>query len=181
MSLGAILEPLVVVGLLSGGTLVNRDTTYHLATGYSPLWQRNSRRSSSRRRKPSPGPTRDLEYGKPPADGDVLGLGAWTWSSNSSTSSIDDLDDDHDSTYRTRKLRFFGWERTVRSPNTEIYSDRLLSRVLRRFPFLVETWYWALIYWVSAKQESNCPFACKVNTNEPMHTRSINWVVHLRL
>ena len=29
-------------------------------------------------------------------------------------------------------------------------SGRLLSRLLRRFPFLVEAWYWALIYWVRA-------------------------------
>ncbi|KAK1764168.1 integral membrane protein [Phialemonium atrogriseum] len=150
MSLGAILEPLVVVSLLAGGALVNRNTSYNLATGASPVWQQTGRRSSSsRRRVDNPASPRDLETGKSPAEGDVLGLGAWTWSSNSSTSSLTDLtDDDQDPTTRLRTLRFFGWKRTVRTPNTEVFRDRLLSRVLRRFPFLVETWYWALIYWV---------------------------------
>jgi hypothetical protein len=41
-----------------------------------------------------------------------------------------------------------GWRREVASPNTAVFSDRLLSRLLRRLPFLVECWYWALIYWV---------------------------------
>ena len=49
---------------------------------------------------------------------------------------------------RLRKLRLFGWERDIITPNTEIHKDRFLSRVLARFPFLVEVWYWALIYWV---------------------------------
>lgn len=159
MSLGAILEPLVVVSLLAGGALVNRNTSYNLATGASPVWQQTGRRSSSsRRRVDNPASPRDLETGKSPAEGDVLGLGAWTWSSNSSTSSLTDLtDDDQDPTTRLRTLRFFGWKRTVRTPNTEVFRDRLLSRVLRRFPFLVETWYWALIYWVRASSFLTSP------------------------
>lgn len=161
MSLGAILEPLVVVSLLTGGALVNRDINYHLASGSRPAWQLNDRRrSSSRRRKPSPSSPHDLESAKSPADSDLLGLGAWTRSSNSSSSSVADLDDDdQDPAYRLRTLHFFGWKRTVRSPNTQIYQDRLLSRVLRRFPFLVEVWYWALIYWVSLGEAIKLPSA----------------------
>jgi hypothetical protein len=35
------------------------------------------------------------------------------------------------------------------SPNTKRFQDYFLSRLLKKFPFLVEAWYWALIYWVS--------------------------------
>ncbi|RDA91609.1 hypothetical protein CP533_4635 [Ophiocordyceps camponoti-saundersi (nom. inval.)] len=52
------------------------------------------------------------------------------------------------STTRRRRLRFFGWETVVTSPDTAVFRHRLLSRLLHRFPFLVEAWYWALIYWV---------------------------------
>jgi hypothetical protein len=37
----------------------------------------------------------------------------------------------------------------VMSPNTRRFKDYFLSRLLQKFPFLVEAWYWALIYWVS--------------------------------
>ena len=53
-----------------------------------------------------------------------------------------------ESRWRTRELRVFGCTRTVRTPNTAVFRNRFLSRLLRRFPFLVEAWYWALIYWV---------------------------------
>lgn len=33
------------------------------------------------------------------------------------------------------------------SPNTVVFEDRFLSRLLRKLPFLVENWYWALVYW----------------------------------
>ncbi|KAJ6471227.1 PAP2 superfamily-domain-containing protein, partial [Mycena vitilis] len=48
-----------------------------------------------------------------------------------------------DSAYRERVV--FG--RTVRSRNTAVWRNTRLSRVLRRFPFLVEVWYWLLVYW----------------------------------
>jgi hypothetical protein len=51
--------------------------------------------------------------------------------------------------WRQRRVRLLGWEKEVTTPNTEIFRDRLLSWVLQRFPFLVEVWYWALIYWVT--------------------------------
>ncbi|KZV85644.1 hypothetical protein EXIGLDRAFT_653919 [Exidia glandulosa HHB12029] len=46
-----------------------------------------------------------------------------------------------------RRVQLFGWSKEFTTPNTAIYEDRLLSRVLRKFPFLAECWYWALIYW----------------------------------
>ncbi|KAJ7211300.1 PAP2 superfamily-domain-containing protein [Mycena pura] len=48
-----------------------------------------------------------------------------------------------DSTHRDRQV--FG--RTVRSRNTAVWRNTLVSRALRRFPFLVEVWYWLLVYW----------------------------------
>ncbi|KAL1873989.1 hypothetical protein VTK73DRAFT_640 [Phialemonium thermophilum] len=147
MSLGAVLEPLVVVSLLGGGTIVNRNTAYKRGVS-GAAWHPVRRSSVSRQKSVSPSPSSsDIESGKNAAD--VVGLGAWSWSSSSSSSSVDDsTDEDLDPAYRLRTLRFFGWKRTVQTPNTEIFRDRLLSRVLERFPFLVETWYWALIYWV---------------------------------
>lgn len=50
--------------------------------------------------------------------------------------------------YRLRKIQLFGWKKELYTPNSALYEDRLLSRVLRRYPFLAECWYWALIYWV---------------------------------
>ena len=41
------------------------------------------------------------------------------------------------------------------SPNTKRFQDYFLSRLLKKFPFLVEAWYWALIYWVSIRSEKH--------------------------
>lgn len=50
--------------------------------------------------------------------------------------------------WRTRKFQLWKWETLVTTPNTAVFRNRLLSRLLHKFPFLVECWYWALIYWV---------------------------------
>ena len=50
--------------------------------------------------------------------------------------------------WQTRHIKILGWRKAIQSPDTAVFSDRLLSRLLRRLPFLVECWYWALIYWV---------------------------------
>lgn len=57
------------------------------------------------------------------------------------------LDNDDVPAARLRTLRLFGWSRDIYTPNSAIHQHRLLSRVLRKFPFLAECWYWALIYW----------------------------------
>lgn len=64
------------------------------------------------------------------------------------TTLFDSTDHSHDIHWRKRTLRLWKWQKTIVTPNTRVFEDRLLSRVLQRFPFLVETWYWALIYWV---------------------------------
>lgn len=46
-----------------------------------------------------------------------------------------------------RERKFFG--KKMKSKNTARWKNSLVSRLLRRFPFLVEVWYWLLVYWVS--------------------------------
>lgn len=137
MAVGAVVEPLIIVSLLTGGTLVNRDKS------------RLHHAPSSRR----PAPWQDIEYalgGLSPVEEEDRK--EFSKSRSSSTSTIwHDVSDGNlvqPSEWRERKLQFFGWERTVVTPNTEVHKDRLLSRLLRNYPFLVEVWYWALIYWV---------------------------------
>ncbi|KAK3330741.1 PAP2 superfamily-domain-containing protein [Apodospora peruviana] len=158
MAVGAVLEPLMVVSLLTGGTLINRNNSY---VPFSA--RRNSNLDTRPRVRASPDDydIEDLEAEKDNSRDD-----SWSRSRSSSASTIfydpeagslgggarsvgenSDITIT-DSRWRHRTLRFFGREREVVTPNTDIYRDRFLSRVLGRFPFLVEVWYWALIYWV---------------------------------
>ena len=50
--------------------------------------------------------------------------------------------------WRSRELKLLSYTTTVSTPNTAVFKNRLLSQLLHKFPFLVECWYWALIYWV---------------------------------
>ena len=131
MGVGAILEPLVVIVLLFGGTWINRVTN----TGDSRTYVR--RQSSEYVRTDS---TDSLEsgYTSPTSNDGLL--------STRSCSPIPQLSEGR---WHKRQLRFLGLSWTVSSPNTEVFKDRLLSRLLRKLPFLVECWYWALVYWVS--------------------------------
>ncbi|CAI6299869.1 unnamed protein product [Periconia digitata] len=131
MGAGAFVEPLVVVSLLFGGTFVNRNTQYRLFN--------RQRTSSPSPRSPSP-------------SSDYLSS-----SSHSSPRHSTSLLDSHHSTsllahqephWRKRKVNILGWRKETVSPNTKRFEDYFLSRLLKKFPFLVEAWYWALIYWV---------------------------------
>lgn len=53
--------------------------------------------------------------------------------------------------WRKRSINILGFKREFVTPNTRQFESRLLSRLLKKFPFLVEAWYWALIYWVSCR------------------------------
>ena len=135
MGIGAFAEPLVVVTLLFGGAWLNRttasDTVASKLASYVPLEdgrKRSDDYSSSR--------LSDSESSDHPPSFD--------WESSSGTLSPVEL-----SRWRNRKVEAFGRGRLVSSPNTAVFKDRLLSRLLRKFPFLVEAWYWALLYWVS--------------------------------
>ncbi|CAG8079964.1 unnamed protein product [Penicillium olsonii] len=120
MGVGAILEPLVVLVLLFGGTWINRVV--------SPS---NPRRNSNLPRAAS---SDSLESGFSTSTKDGL-LGSRSPSPLPAEN------------WHKRQVSLLGVNWEVTSPNTAVFQDRLLSRVLRKFPFLVECWYWALVYW----------------------------------
>jgi len=45
-----------------------------------------------------------------------------------------------------RERKVFG--RMARSRNTAVWRDTKISRFIARYPFVVEVWYWLLVYWV---------------------------------
>ncbi|KAL1616781.1 hypothetical protein SLS54_008173 [Diplodia seriata] len=132
MGAGAFIEPLVVVSLLFGGTWLNRNSDYRLFASSRP------HRRSSHVRSGSPD---SIESGlASPTDADGL------LSPRASSPSL--LSAATEPKWRKRELRALGFRTSVTAPNTRVFQDRFLSRLLQKFPFLVEAWYWALIYWV---------------------------------
>jgi hypothetical protein len=119
MGAGAFIEPLVVVTLLFGGTWVNRNTEYR-RFGRRRVYQNSPRSSSPDSGRSSP---------------------------SSSASLLANVDEEPK--WRKREVVILGMKKDVMSPNTRRFQDYFLSRLLQKFPFLVEAWYWALIYWVS--------------------------------
>ena len=125
MGVGAFLEPLVVVTLLFGGAYFNRNKDYDFWQGKSG-WAGDSSHKRTDERPNGRSSSAD------------------SWSSSSTPTLLP-----HEiPTLRRRKLQIFGFRRVVSTPNTLVFKDRLLSRVLQKFPFLAEAWYWALLYWV---------------------------------
>jgi hypothetical protein len=53
-----------------------------------------------------------------------------------------------DDLWHKRHVGILGLSFPVSTPDTVVFQDRLLSRLLRKLPFLAECWYWALVYWV---------------------------------
>lgn len=127
--IGAFAEPLVVVVLLFGGAWINRD--------FNPGLRRTPR--DVRRFSED-----DLADGKEQTkDSEAL-----IESLDNSRSTSPSLLPDQEPQYRLRTLRAFGKQCTVTTPNTRRFKGYFLSRLLEKFPFLVECWYWFLIYWV---------------------------------
>lgn len=126
--IGAIAEPLVVVVLLFGGAWINRD--------FNPGLRRRPR--ETRRFSED-----DLEDGR-----------EWTRESEGLMETLDarssspSLLPEQEPAYRRRTLKAFGRQKQVTTPNTRRFKGYFLSRLLEKFPFLVECWYWFLIYWV---------------------------------
>ena len=124
MGVGAILEPLVVVVLLFGGTWINR-----------------SKHAIPRRCRWQGSPYQSRSCLPDASDSDEDGtLSPRSWSPS--------LLHAPENRWRKREVRIFSSRFQVTTPNTAVFHNRLLSRVLRKFPFLVECWYWALVYWV---------------------------------
>ncbi|KAJ7634933.1 PAP2 superfamily-domain-containing protein [Roridomyces roridus] len=65
-----------------------------------------------------------------------------------------------ESAYRQRE--FFG--RPIKSRNTAVWRHTWVSRILRRFPFLVEVWYWLLVYWTYQLARAFTAVTLKDNT-----------------
>ncbi|KAJ5156560.1 hypothetical protein N7492_009363 [Penicillium capsulatum] len=128
MGAGAILEPLVVVTLLFGGTWINR--TVDSSSSPSP-----DRRKSSEYIRPFSPDSFESGYSSPSAQDGLL-------SPRSPSPSQFPVDG-----WRKRRMGLFHWSIQLSSPNTAVFRNRLLSRLLRKLPFLVECWYWALVYW----------------------------------
>ena len=125
--IGAVTEPLVVIALLVGGTWINRD--------FNP----------GRRRRP-----RDIRRVSDSDDARVHGeTTVLTEDDIESRSASPSLLGDQEPKWRTRTLEVWGMRKEAVTPNTRRFKGYFLSRLLEGFPFLVECWYWALIYWVS--------------------------------
>ena len=136
MGVGAFLEPLVVVSLLLGGTWVNRNPDFRIF---------GRRRSRSRRSSP-PRPSSPSSSSSGSGSGSSSSFDSGRLSSSSAGSLLDGVDEHP--TWRKRELRLFGLRREVVSPNTKRFQGYFMSRLLKKFPFFVEVWYWGLIYWV---------------------------------
>lgn len=122
-AIGAVAEPIIVILMLLGGTWINRD----FSLGGSIGTLRDERRvSGDLYTQYSDSPDLDIELRN--ASPSLLGTQQPKW--------------------RTRNLGVWGFQMEVVTPNTRRFRAYFLSRVLQRFPFLVECWYWALIYWV---------------------------------
>lgn len=128
------MEPLVVVTLLFGGTWINRNAEYRLASR-----RRVQRRRSSGCSSPDSSSSFESRRSSSSASASLL--------ADLDAGGADDADDD-EPRWRKRQVSLFGFSKEVNSPNTRRFEDYFLSRLLRKFPFLVEAWYWALIYWV---------------------------------
>lgn len=134
MPVNVLLEPLVVITLLVGGALVNRNRSV------SDL-KAHERRPRSKDRHVTF--AEELEAGTRLLDPRNTGSPTHRHRSQSPSSPSRG-----DGQWRTRPVGLLRWRRRIATPDTSRYSDTVLSRLLYRFPFLVEAWYWALIYWV---------------------------------
>ncbi|OAX85056.1 hypothetical protein ACJ72_00557 [Emergomyces africanus] len=138
MGLGASLEPLVVVTLLLGGTWINRSSDL------SPLYAWNTTRSSSVKCADFSDKTVDSIDDELPT---ITGADNGSASGPSYRSLPPSLTIDQEHPRRARQIGLLSWKREVMTPNTAVFRNRCFSRLLRRFPFLVECWYWTLVYW----------------------------------
>lgn len=128
--IGAVAEPLVVIGLLVGGSWINRN--------------------------PEPGRelvTSDIEARSPISATSLLSdagsdHGGILDTKSPSRSISPSLFESREPRWRTRTVGFWGMSKEVLTPNNRRFRASFLSRSLERFPFLVEVWYWGLIYWV---------------------------------
>lgn len=134
MGVGAFAEPLVVVTLLFGGVYVNRNRDYKLFGSRGGRWDEKVY-----------GESRQSLEGVPGTPG--------SFGSTETLLETGSTISQPESRWRKREAGIWGLKTQVTSPNTAVFKDYFLSRLLRKLPFLVECWYWALIYWVRGHHE----------------------------
>ncbi|KAK2740387.1 hypothetical protein FQN57_006127 [Myotisia sp. PD_48] len=132
MGVGAFFEPMAVVFLLIGGAWINRepDVTRSYFQDYFRRCPAEQESLLDKAEKGAFDRTTETLQSRPAL--------------RSQSPSFLLYEDDR---WRTRELRFGWWSTTVSTPNTAMFRNRLLSRLLHKFPFLLECWYWALVYW----------------------------------
>ena len=137
-----LLEPLLIIILLTGGTLINRRRKSH----QDHLWRRsiNSVRCHHRALSAS-----DLENGTSGSQWDPMSKKHDRQQASLSFRASRSSPGNESYGWRMRKVGVLGWSTNVIVPDTRRYRRSFMSRILYRFPFLVEAWYWFLIYWVS--------------------------------
>lgn len=155
MGAGAFLEPLAVVVLLFGGTWINRSVDL-----------RSHKRRNSGVYSPGSSP-------------DLLETGLYsptTKGPRSPRSSSPPSFSLRENRWHKRRIGIFGSSFLVTSPNTDVFQDRLLSRLLQKLPFLAECWYWALIYWVCVLCGYPCIFYVTCTTFFPKKRTNVSVV-----
>lgn len=135
MGIGAVAEPLVVVTLLVCGAWVNRNVAYAFTIG------RGRRRAS-----------RDIEDVEDPPFSPASFVSGDSLLSTSQPGSPTLPVLKTPCKWRERELKFGSFKTTIHSPDSRQFKDRWWSRVMRKFPFLQEVFYWILIYWVRDAQ-----------------------------
>jgi hypothetical protein len=129
--LGAVLEPALVIGLLFGGTWINRNKNYKF------VWRERSRTHAP----------------EVVIDEENVPESPRSWTTDDALLQ-EKLNSDllspigTHAKWRMRELKLFGFRRSVLTPNSRVFEDTRLSRVVRKMPFMQEVWYWGLIYWV---------------------------------
>lgn len=130
MGIGAVAEPLAVVILLFGGTWINRNKNYTLSHRKQHYY---TEKLLDEDELGSP-----ASIGSPTITDGLLENGSFPCSPSR-----------HEPTWRKRQVGYGKLKASLVSPNTRVFKNHFCSRLLLKFPFLVEAWYWALIYWVS--------------------------------
>ncbi|KAF3406339.1 hypothetical protein DPV78_000020 [Talaromyces pinophilus] len=134
MGVGAVLEPLTVITLLFGGTWINRRREYS---------NKSSRLGARAQYFLSSDSISDSDADEETGLRYALDKYAYAESRPPSPSLLQH----HKEPWRTRTIAIGPNKFEVNSPNTATFRHRILSRLLYRLPFLVECWYWALVYW----------------------------------
>ena len=157
MGAGAFLEPLTVIVLLFGGAWINRSPDSFLPTR-NPLSLRSVEDDTDVPELPQ------AHQVESEADLDIEKQRI----SKSDRSPSPSLLPSQEDRWRQRevKIPLLGYGTVVQTPNTAVFRHRLVSRILHKFPFLVEAWYWALLYWVGSRTQI-CQLLVWTNMSAP--------------